>query len=192
MRLYTEQFCAFISTLSMLFADLHSLHLVTFLMLFILVHVTFFSSKCMLELKFAIYHRAASLSSQASYAVLAEESWTRTGSSNTVCTPTVFLIQQSYVIMTKWFVAKWFVRVRTREEKWCRKGSHVLQWAVRTALWDFKPGIKWWAGALLSRKMLLFCVKTIVKESCKFELAHLKKMKKENISVVWWLSGSLL
>jgi len=31
------------------------------------------------ELKFAIYHRAASLSSQASYAVLAEESLTRPG-----------------------------------------------------------------------------------------------------------------
>jgi len=30
----------------------------------------------MVELKFAIYHRAASLSSQASYAVLAEESLT--------------------------------------------------------------------------------------------------------------------
>jgi len=28
-------------------------------------------------------------------------------------------------------------------------------------------------------KMLLFCVKTIVKESHKFELAHLKKMKKK-------------
>ena len=41
---------------------------------FILVHVTFFSSRCMLELKFAIYYRAASLPSQASYAVLAEES----------------------------------------------------------------------------------------------------------------------
>jgi len=27
--------------------------------------------------------------------------------------------------------------------------------------------------------MLLFCVKTIVKESHKFELAHLKKKKKE-------------
>jgi len=27
--------------------------------------------------------------------------------------------------------------------------------------------------------MLLFCAKTIVKESCKFELAHLKKMKKK-------------
>ena len=58
----------------MLFADLLSLHLVTFLMLFILVHVTFFSSRCVLELKFAIYYRAASLPSQASYAVLAEES----------------------------------------------------------------------------------------------------------------------
>jgi len=37
-------------------------------------HVTFFISRCMLELKFAIYYRAASLPSQASYAVLAEES----------------------------------------------------------------------------------------------------------------------
>ena len=63
----------------MLFADLLSLHLVTFLMLFILVHVTFFSRRCMLELKFAIYYRAASLPSQASYAVLAEESLTRPG-----------------------------------------------------------------------------------------------------------------
>jgi len=45
------------------FADLLSLHLV---MLFILVHVTLFSSRCMLELKFAVYHRAARLSSQAS------------------------------------------------------------------------------------------------------------------------------
>jgi len=28
-------------------------------------------------------------------------------------------------------------------------------------------------------KMLLFCEETIVKESCKFELAHLKKKKKK-------------
>ena len=55
----------------MLFADLLSLHLVTFLMFLILVHVTFFSSRCMFELKFAIYYRAASLPS---HAVLAEES----------------------------------------------------------------------------------------------------------------------
>jgi len=54
--------------------DLLSLYLVTFLMFFLLVDVTFFSSRCMLELKFAMYYRAASLPSQASYAVLAEES----------------------------------------------------------------------------------------------------------------------
>jgi len=39
--------------------------------------------------------------------------------------------------------------------------------------------------------MLLFCVKTIVKESHKFELAHLKKnnkkkkKKKEKILAIW-------
>jgi len=55
---------------SILFADLLSLHLVAFLMFFILVHVTFFSSRCMHELNFAIYYRAASFPSQASYAVL--------------------------------------------------------------------------------------------------------------------------
>jgi len=38
-------------------------------------------------------------------------------------------------------------------------------------------------------KMLLFCVKTIVKESHSFELAHLKKKEEENILVIWRLSG---
>jgi len=38
--------------------------------------------------------------------------------------------------------------------------------------------------------MLLFCAKTIMKESRKFELARLKK--KKNILAVWRLSGSLL
>jgi len=37
--------------------------------------------------------------------------------------------------------------------------------------------------------MLLFCAKTIVKESRKFELARLKK---KNILAVWGLSGSVL
>jgi len=49
----------------------------------------------MLELRFTIYHRAASMSSQAFYAVLAEESLhdqTRL-SSNIPCTPTVFVNQ---------------------------------------------------------------------------------------------------
>ena len=59
----------------------------------------FFSSRCMLKLKFAIYYRAASLPSQASYAVLAEESLTRPGFKHSR-TPTVFLIQQYFVIIT--------------------------------------------------------------------------------------------
>ena len=52
--------------------------------------------------------------------------------------------------------------MRTREEKYgAAKEAIVLQWASG----DFKPGTKRWAGALLSvSKMLLFCVKTIVKE----------------------------
>jgi len=86
----------------MLFADLLSLHLVTFLMLFILVHATFFNSRRMLEPNFAIYHTAASLSSLASYAVLAEESIIVQTmlSSNTHCTPTVLLNQQCCIIIT--------------------------------------------------------------------------------------------
>ena len=54
----------------MLFADLLSLHLVTFLFFLFLFTSLFFSSRCILELKCAIYYRAASLPSQASYALL--------------------------------------------------------------------------------------------------------------------------
>ena len=39
--------------------------------------------------------------------------------------------------------------------------------------------------------MLLFCVKTIIKESPCFELAHLKKMKKKE-SKIFWQSGDFL
>jgi len=46
--------------------------------------------------------------------------------------------------------------MRTREEKWHRKGAIVLQWAVRIASCDFKHGRKRWAGALLSEKRCCF------------------------------------
>jgi len=47
-------------------------------------------------------------------------------------------------------------------------------------LCDFKRGEKQWAGALLSEKCCCFVRKLyIVKESHKFELAHLKKKKKK-------------
>ena len=127
----------------------------------------------MLELKFAIYYRAASLPSQASYAVLAEEPQAFFKHCRT---PTVFQIQQSCVIII--FVAKWFVRMRTREEKWRRKGSHiVLQCGSNRLAWlqTWKKVMGWCTAQW---KMLLFCAKTIVKESRKFELARLKKKEK--------------
>jgi len=57
----------------------------------------FLSSRCMLKLKIAIYFRVASLPSQASYAVLAEESLAFFKHPRT---PTLFLIQQPCIIIT--------------------------------------------------------------------------------------------
>jgi len=58
---------------------LHISHFILMLFFFSFVYATFLNSRCIFELKFAIYHRAASLSSQASSVdvVLAEESLTR-------------------------------------------------------------------------------------------------------------------
>ena len=60
-------------------------------------------------------------------------------SSNTPRTPTAFLIQQSCIIIT-FFVAKWFVRMRTLKKNGVVKEAIVLQWVVRIASCDFKPG----------------------------------------------------
>jgi len=46
--------------------------------------------------------------------------------------------------------------MRTREEKWRRKGSHSSSVTVRIASCDFKPGKKRWVGALLSEKCCCF------------------------------------
>ena len=56
-----------------------TVHLVTFLMFYISVHVTFFGIRCMLELKCCDLLQSSKSPSQASYAVLAEESLTRSG-----------------------------------------------------------------------------------------------------------------
>ena len=40
--------------------------------------------------------------------------------------------------------------------------------------------------------MLLLCAETIVKESLKFELAHLKKKKKKKERKTFWPSGDFL
>jgi len=68
----TELFYAVIPTLFLCFWLIcYPYILLHYLFLFMSL---FFSSRCMLELKFAIYYRAARLPSQGSYAVLAEES----------------------------------------------------------------------------------------------------------------------
>jgi len=91
--------------------------------------------------------------------------------------------------------------MRTREKNGVVKEAIVLQWAVQIASRDFKPGKKAMGQCTARWKMQLFCAKTIVKESRKFELARLKKKKKkmkkkkkkkEKHLAVWWLSGSVL
>ena len=59
-ELYTEQFYATVLTFFYFFAIHHAYMMLHFNFTFV------FSSRCMLEQKFAIYHRAASLPSQAS------------------------------------------------------------------------------------------------------------------------------
>ena len=75
-------------------------------------------------------------------------------SSNTPRTPTVLLIQQSCVIITFSLLSDLCAWVNVKKS--IVKESIVLQWAVRIASCDFKPGKKRWAGALLSVKCCCF------------------------------------
>ena len=77
--------------------------------------------------------------------------------------------------------------MHTSEEK-----ALVLQWLVWTASWDFKAVKKVMGWCTAQQKMLLFCVKIIVKVSRKFELARLKKERKKTFFFVWQLSGLVL
>jgi len=61
----------------------------------------------------------------------------------------------------------------TSEENGVASEAIVLQWPLQTAL----PELKAMGWCTDQCKMLLFCVKTIMKESHNFELAHLKKKK---------------
>ena len=77
-------------------------------------------------------------------------------SSITPRTPTVFLIQQSCVIIL-YYVAKWFVRMLTREEKWRHKGSHSFSVSGSNRLVWLQTWKKRWAGALLSENAAVLC-----------------------------------
>jgi len=89
------------------------------------------------ELKFAIYYRVASLPSQASYALLAEES------------QAIFYIS---LLSDLWACVH-------GKKNGVVKEAIVLRWVVRIASCDFKPGKKRWAGALLSGKCCCFVQK---------------------------------
>jgi len=150
-----------------------------------------FSSRCMLEPKFAIYYRAASLPSQASYAVLVEDSqafFKHSPHTNSISNSAI--LRNNYISLLSDLCTCIHVK-----KKWRCKGSHSSSVSssnrlVRLQIWEKAMG---WCIA--QWKMLLFCAKTIVKESCKFELARLKKQKKKkkkNILAIWRLSGSVL
>ena len=126
----------------MLFADLLSLHLLTFLMFFILVHVTFFSSRCILELKFAIYYRAASLPSQASYAVLAEESqdfFKHSPHTNSISNSAI--LRNNYISLLSDLCSCVHVK-----KKWRRKGNHSSSVSGSNRLGDFGCLVTFWFG----------------------------------------------
>ena len=148
--------------------------------------MSLFSSRCMLELKFAIYYRAASLPSKASYAVLAEESLTRLGFLQTL--PHTNSISNSAILRNNYIsLLSDLCACVHLKKKWRRKGSHSSSVSDSNRLVWLQTWKKAMGWCTAQWEMLLFCAKTIVKESRKFELAHLKK--KKNILAVWWLSG---
>ena len=114
----------------------------------------------MLELKFAIYYRAASLPSQASYAVLAEESqafFKHSPHTNSIFNSAI--LRNNYISLLSDLCAC------VHRKKWRRKGSHSSSVSSTNRLvwlWTWKKAM----GLCTAQwKMLLFCVKTIVKES---------------------------
>ena len=116
----------------------------------------FFCSRCMLELKFVINYRAASLPSQASYAVLAKESqafFKHSPHTNIISNSAI--LRNNYISLLSDLCACVYVK-----KNGVVKEAMVLQWAVRIASCDFKPGKKRWVGALLSEKCCCFVRKS--------------------------------
>jgi len=98
-------------------------------------------------------------------------------SSNTLSTPTVFsnsaILRNNYISLLSDLCA--CVQMR---KIGVGKEAIVLQWAVRIASCDFKPGKKRWGGALLSERCCCFVWK--------------RRRRKKNILAVWRLSISVL
>ena len=65
------------------------------------------------------------------------------------------------------------------KKQWRRKGSHSSSVSGSNRFVWLQTWKKTMGWCTAQWKMLLFCAKTIMKVSCKFELARLKKKKKE-------------
>ena len=163
----------------MLFADLLSLHLVTFLM-FYSCSCHFFSSRCMLELKFAICYRAASLPSQDSYAVFAEESqafFKISQHTNSICNSAI--LRNNYILL----LSDLFACVHVKK-KWRRKGSHSSSVSGSNPLVWLQTWKK--AGAPPSENAAVLC------ENHRQRVTQIWTSPSEEVLAVWQLSGSVL
>ena len=117
----------------------------------------FFSRRCMLELKFAIYYRAASLPSQASYTVLAQESLTIPGflfnhSPHTDSISNSAILRNNSISLLSDLCA-----CIHGKKNGIVKEAIVLQWAVRIASCDFEHGKKRWLVHCLVKNAAVLC-----------------------------------
>ena len=176
----------------MLFADLLSLHLVTFLTFFILVYVTFLAADACLS-----WSLPSTTEQQVSPHRLPMQYWPRITdqaffkhSLHTNSISNSAILRNNYISLLSNLCACVHVK-----KNGIVKEAIVLQWAVRIASCDFETG-KSDGLVHCSVKMLLFCVKTIMKESRKDELAHLKKKKKEKhfgrLATFWFGTFAML
>ena len=111
----------------------------------------------MLELKFAIYYRAASLPSQASYTGLAEESqafFKHSPHNNSISNSAI--LSNNYISLLSDLCACVHVK-----KKWRRKGSHSSTVNGSNRLVRLQTWKKRWAGALLSEKCCCFVRKPL-------------------------------
>ena len=133
----------------------------------------FCSSRCMLQLKIAIYYRATSLPSR-----LPMQYWLKNHRLQTLSAhhsiSNSTILRNNYISLLGDLCACVHVK-----EKWRRKGSHSSSVGGSNRLVWLQTWKKAMGWCTTQWKMLLFCAKTIVKESRKFELARLKKKKEK-------------
>ena len=135
----------------MLFADLLSLHLVTFLMFLILVHVTFLAADACLS-----WSSPSITEQQVSPHRLSIQYWLKNHwpdqaffnhSPHTDSISNSAILRNNYISLLSDLCACVHGKI-----KWRRKGSHISSVGSSNRLVWLRTWKKWWAGALLSEK----------------------------------------